>query len=73
MMDAQVRNTLNAIKPEDRRKMDHTDPTKVDDANATEALTNEIDAIFHRTHPPQKASKWYAHLRLSREVLHIHI
>ena len=71
MLDAQVRNTLNTIKPEDRRKIGHTHPTKVDDA--TEGLANEIDAIFHRTHPPQKASQRHPHVRLSREEQHMHI
>ena len=71
MVDAQVRNKLDTIKPEDGRKMGNTDPTKVDDA--TEGLANEIDAIFHRTHPSRKASKWHPHVRLSREEQHIHI
>ena len=71
MMDAQVRNTLKTIKPEERRKMGHTDPTKVEDA--TEVLTNEIDPRFNRTHPSRKDSKWHPHVRLSREEQHIHI
>ena len=62
MMDARVRNTLDTIKPADRRKMGHIDPTIVD--AATEGLNIEIDAISHRTHPPRKASNWYANVRL---------
>ena len=55
-MDAQARNRITALKPEDWKKLGYSDSTAANDA--AEGLTNEIDPIFRYEHPSRTAPIW---------------
>lgn len=55
-MDAQARNSIMPIKPEDWKKLGYSDSTIANDEN--EGLTNEIDPIFRYTHLSRAVPTW---------------
>ncbi|KAF6217751.1 hypothetical protein HO133_006578 [Letharia lupina] len=56
-MDTQARNKIGVLKPEDWKKLGYSDSTTPNDD--TEGLTNEIDPIFHYTHPSLSVPIWH--------------
>lgn len=56
-MDAQARNKIIGIKPEDWKKLGYSDSTTANDES--EGLTNEIDPIFRYSHPSRQEPIWF--------------
>ena len=55
-MDAQARNKIGALKPEDWVKLGYSNSTTAN--NAAEGLSNEIDPIFRFRHPSRTTPIW---------------
>ncbi|CAD6571127.1 MAG: hypothetical protein ASARMPRED_004208 [Alectoria sarmentosa] len=66
-MDTQARKKTVGIKPDDWKKLGYSVATTANDD--TEGLTNEIDPIFHYTHPSRSVPIWLSLTRAQYEGL----
>ena len=70
-MDSGARNRLPHIKQKDWERLGYLDPMTVIDES--EGLTNELDPIFHYTHPGQSLPTWSPLTKAEYEELLVHI